>query len=174
MELPDNKFLPTAFCPIAWQQQAEPGSILLRPSFGYLHKWMRSPLSHFSRLNRSSSLSLSLQEMLQSLNHLCCPALDALHPILKEDIRQHIHTGTSSTHTVQSHFPYWGQIIPSHSITFLTPLFGWHFGSTCGRMVLFPFPTLWTIPEMQSGPANPSKSARIRNVLLRSKGLPKA
>lgn len=39
---------------------------------------------------------------------------------------------------------------------------------------MFPFPTWCTIPEIQRGPANPSKSARIRKVLLRTKGLPKA
>lgn len=99
----------------------------------------------------------------------------APHQGINVDKRQYIHMSfLAFRNTLQSHFLYWGQRIHSHSITPLNPLFLWHFDSTCGRMVLFPFPTLWTIPEMQSGPANPSKSARIRNVLLRSKGLPKA
>lgn len=34
---------------------------------------------------------------------------------------------------------------------------------------------MWcTIPEMQRGPAKPSRSARKRNVMLRMSGLPKA
>ena len=41
-------------------------------------------------------------------------------------------------------------------------------------MVRFSLLMWWTIPEMQSGPAKPSRSAMKRKMMLRIRGLPKA
>lgn len=48
---------------------------------------------------------------------------------------------------------------------------GW---PTLGWKTWFSFPRWSTIPKMQSGPAKPRRSARMRNVLLRTRRLPKA
>lgn len=76
VELSVYQFLPIAFFSIACHKQADPFGTFLRHSYSLI----RSSLSHlFSRLSRLISLSpSSLREMLQSLNHLCCPTLDPL------------------------------------------------------------------------------------------------
>lgn len=47
-------------------------------------------------------------------------------------------------------------------------------GLTGGWMVRLSLLMWWTMPEMQRGPAKPSRSARKRNVMLRMRGLPNA
>lgn len=49
---------------------------------------------------------------------------------------------------------------------------GW--GLTGCWMVRLSLLMWWTMPEMQRGPAKPSRSARKRNVMLRIRGLPNA
>lgn len=57
-------------------------SLVLSSSQPPFRHWWSFLLCHlFSRLNRPSSLSLSFWEMFQSLNHLCCPPLDALQKL---------------------------------------------------------------------------------------------
>ena len=51
-------------------------------------------------------------------------------------------------------------------------LYPW--GPTLGWKTPFSFPRWSTIPKIHSGPAKPSRSAKIRNVLLRTRRLPKA
>lgn len=48
---------------------------------------------------------------------------------------------------------------------------GW---PTLGWKTWFSFPRWSTIPKMHMGPAKPSRSAKMRNVLLRTRRLPKA
>lgn len=76
--------------------------------------------------------------------------------------------GSQSSHTWAS-----GTFSPT-SENFLKGALLYPWGPTLGWKTWFSFPRWSTIPKMHMGPAKPSRSAKMRKVLLRTRRLPKA
>lgn len=84
-----------------------------------------------------------------------------------------IHTKSEfSTSPSNLLFVQWVSTSSSDASGLLLLQYGWSL--TGCWMVRLSLLMWWTMPEMQRGPAKPSRSARKRNVMLRIRGLPNA